>query len=151
MYRERGKQMRKSYELIDTVMALWAKTHNDYQNLLSRYEYLLIEKRSLGLRPIHAIRQSVLEEWPIIPLLNMSSEEEVEDCLVEMTRQELEELIIDITTFRHSYVYHTIKARITDFKYEIRRFYCPKTALSVDPDCRHSSYCGPVRYGLSDD
>ncbi len=143
--------MRQAYELIDSVLSLWTKTHDDYQNLPKEYESLLIEKRSLGLRPIHAIRQSVLEEWPAIPLLEMSSEEEVEDFLVELAGEELEELILDITTFRHSYIYKTMKARITDFKYEIRRFYCPRTALSVNPDCRHSSYCGPVRYGMYDD
>ncbi len=143
--------MRQAYELIDSVMSLWAKTHNDYQKLPAEYEYLLIEKRSLGLRPVHAIRQSMLEEWPTIPLLDMTSEEEVEDYLVDLTGEELEELIIDITTFRHSYIYKTMKARITDFKYEIRRFYCPRTTLSVNPDCRHSSYCGPVRYGMYDD
>lgn len=140
--------MKVPYErLIAEAMLLWDKNHGYYQNLREDYDSLLMQKRSLGIRPLHKIKNSVLADWTEIPFLAIHDEEEAERYLFSLSEREIRMVISEIVVLRDSYVWQTLKTRVIDFEYEILRYRCPKVAFAVNPDGISSRYYGPPRYG----
>ncbi len=144
--------MKEPYErLVVTAMLLWDKHHDDYQNLRTGYEDLLMQRISLGIRPLHKIKKSALAEWIEIPFLEERTEKEAEEFLLDLTTSQIQCVIADITVLKSSYIWFTLKERIVDYAYEIYRFSHPKVALAVNPDGISSRYYGPSHYSGTDE
>ncbi len=133
--------MKVPYErLMTEAMLLWEKHHGDYQSLREDYRELLLQKRALGIRPLHKLKESELREWIEVPFLALHSRAEAEQYLSVLSEREIKNVISVIAVLRDSYIWNTLKARVIDFEYEIIKFMHPKATFAVDPDGISSRY-----------
>lgn len=133
--------MKVPYErLMTEAMLLWEKHHDDYQSLREDYRNLLSQKRALGIRPLHKLKESELREWIEVPFLALHSRVEAEQYLSVLSEREIKNVISEIAVLRDSYIWNTLRARVIDFDYEIIKFMYPKATFAVDPDGISSRY-----------
>ncbi len=133
------------------ALLLWSKYHLDYQSLREDYEDLLMQKRVLGIRPLHKIKDSALAEWIEIPFLALSTEGEVAEFLSGCSAREIAYVISEIVVLRDSYIWHTLKTRIADYTYELYRYSCPKVVFAINPDGISNRYYGATRHSEFED
>lgn len=132
------------YKLCQEAYGLWVKYHGEYPKLLAEYERLLAKKRELALN-LGEIRPSLLrDEAPNIRMLEIESEEELEDYLDML---ELADLMAEIRKVNH-YVNNnparrTLESKIFDYGYRIRMQNAYKSPLSMSPEaCRSGKKYG---------
>lgn len=126
-------------QLFDRAIELWRKHGEEYRTLLNEYEDLLLQKRMLGISPLNKIKNSILKEYPEIPFLEITDEEEAEDFLLNTEERDLVDIVIAINLFVGSHVYISLKAHLIDYRYEIRNHNRPKFVFGVDPDRCHGN------------
>lgn len=123
------------YKFCQEAYGLWVKYHGEYPKLLAEYERLLTKKRELDL-DLGEIRPSLLrDEAPNIRILEIESEEELEDYLDTL---EISDLMMEIGKINH-YVSNnparrTLKSKIFDYGYRIRMQNAYKSPLAMSPE-----------------
>lgn len=105
--------------LSEKALSLWDKYHTEYQTILSDYRKLLETKREMGLR-LNKINKTTLDDFPVIPFLDIASEEEAIEALFKMEEISLLKLVIQIEGYSDSKVRNDLRAKVFDYKVEIR-------------------------------
>lgn len=116
------------------AMNLWSLYSKEYRTLIPTYKRLLEEKRQKKVKPLWKINKTDLEEYPAIDFLDLDDELEAENYLRELQDNKLANLIYEIDMFLDSHIRRTLKARICDYKHQLRFNESPKTPLAIDPN-----------------
>ena len=139
-------------ELITRGLDLWHSMAKSYQGKLERYEELLEEKRRLGIKPIRKINKTLLAQYPKVPILLFSDEEELRAYLEELSTSEL---CYQVKTAEEAIegdgIYHMISERVISYSYEIRTFGKKVSELAAAPSGAPVLIIGANRRSLSDE
>lgn len=122
-------------ELIDQAMRLWHLYAEPYRVMPLRYQFLLAEKRRLGIAPLNKIRKCILNDYPKIPFFEITSEDAARAKLDRMGDLQILCLIRwidDVVNYNHAYC--TLRDRIAEFTYAVDNYDRPKSAFGIDPD-----------------
>ena len=111
----------RQQELFQEVLNLWSIYQGELKSLISEYEYLLNEKRKLEIKPLNRIKKTDLEMISTPEILEISSINEVKKYLTGLSEGQLRSVIYNINSYKDSYLRHTLKIKICDFKHEIQR------------------------------
>lgn len=126
-------------ELINVALDLWKKHGSDYRSLLRDYYRLLEEKRDLirtgKLRKtrLDAIKKTDLKRYPEIEFLDYNDEREAKYYINMLDSKIIADIILEIEDFTKSDLTQTLKAKVFDYKYQIRHCNDRKSIYGLDP------------------
>ncbi|MDO4611473.1 MAG: hypothetical protein Q4B34_01270, partial [Candidatus Saccharibacteria bacterium] len=132
-----ARQMKMVYE----ALGLWALNNESYRNTPKLY-WMLYQKKidlKIPVRRGDKIKKLDLDQYPEIPVLREKNEEVAFEILSGMSLQELSSTMRQIEQFKEHFVYRTMLARISDFRFQIDRHGKPKPKYAYDPEYRGSS------------
>ena len=136
-------------ELVRQAMTLWSIHGASWVTNLATYEALLAEKREKRIYPLKQIKRTELDKYPKIEFMEIGIESMAREYLLTMNTEQLFRLIDDIETALSSYIYVTIRGKITDYRAEIKR-HGKVNLYAVDPDIRlFSRKSKPSKHGTS--
>lgn len=126
---------RTRQELIDRAMRLWETHAESYRTMPLQYQFLLAEKRRLGIAPLNKIKKCVLDDYPKVPFFAI--------CDAEVARARLNKLselqlicqirwLEDVVNYNQAY--RTLRNRIIDFTYEVDHYGSLDCPFGLDPD-----------------
>ena len=121
-------------QMFNRVMRLWEQYAYEYRTILGKYDELLIRKTALNIKPLNKISLADLELFPTIEFFEVTNLDEAEDFLLDLTERELERLNIDIDLYLDGYILRTLRNRIIDYDYELKRYEYPRRPFAMDPD-----------------
>lgn len=116
------------------AMELWQIHGEKYYTNISRYQDLLQKKQTMGIEPLRKIQKSILQEYPKVPFLMLTSKIEAEGYLERLSIVDIENLIhrIEYVT-GYDHAYRTVSERVVEFQYQVDH-YGQKSAYGIDPD-----------------
>ena len=120
--------------MFERTLNLWEKYNEEYRTILKDYERLLAKKRELNIKPLNKIKESSLREFPIINFLYIDNESKAEEYLLNLTERRLCELMGDIDLYVDSKLRRDLRAKIFDYRYEIRNRFIPKSQYAMSPE-----------------
>lgn len=129
-------------QIFDRVMYLWERYSEEYRTIQGKYEDLLAQKMALNIKPIDKISILELELFPEIKFFEIEDMDEAEEYLLELTQRELESLNIDLDLYLDGYILRTLRNRIVDYQYALRRYNTPRQPLAMNPNaCSSRTKC----------
>ena len=107
-------------EMSEKLLEKWKLYGLEYQSIMKEYDDLIEyrKQRNIG---SNRIKQSILNEFPDIPFLALSTVEEAEKYLSKLSDVDLKILLSKIEMYLDSCVYHSLKTHIREFRYDLRR------------------------------
>ena len=129
-------------EIFNHVMYLWGRYSEEYRTIRGKYQDLLAQKIALDIKPLHKICLDDLELFPEIEFFKITDAADAEEYLIELDQRELERLNTDIDLYVDGYILRTLRNKIVDYEYELRRRNSPKQPLAMNPDaCSSRAKC----------
>ena len=126
--------------LTGNLLGIWELYSKNYREAVETYNELLRQKKLRNIKPIRAVKVSVLNEWEEIEFFNLLEEKEVIKFLEGKEVKELKFLEKELLKAVESYEYKTVTSKIREFKNEIYRFDSRKTKNKALKGARTVAY-----------
>ena len=113
----------KTKRLKEHGVELWRNNAAEYRGLPDKYYELLAQKKASEIKPLKQLRKEILAEYPMIPFLQLGSEEEAKAMLDDWIKagcltKEIESIE---ETLRTNHSINEIKAWCRDYTYTAAR------------------------------
>ena len=131
---KKGKQPSRE-EICEAILSKWRAYGEEYRTLPDRYHSLLETMRSLKISPLNILKKNDVKEYPEVPFLRIEKKAEAKQYLAEISVCDALHLFYEIEMALDSYIYVSMKNRITEYNYKIRNHGARRSLYcNLDPD-----------------